>query len=99
MDNDDLPIGRVLTRREALSLVGAAGALLFLGCSSDGEAATTPTADGTCVVKPELTEGPYYVDEELNRSDIRLDPPTGAVKPGALLRLTFKVSQITGSAC
>ena len=27
----------------------------------------------SCVVVPELTEGPYYVDENLERSDIRLE--------------------------
>jgi len=101
MDNDDLPVGRVLTRREALALLGATGALLFLGCSADGSAAaTTPTTDdGTCVVKPELTEGPYYVDEELNRSDIRIDPSDGSVRDGALLALTFNVSTLASGAC
>src|SRR5262245_47159025 len=29
-----------------------------------------------CVVRPALTEGPYFVDERLNRSDIRTDPST-----------------------
>lgn len=33
MDLDDMPIGRVLTRREALAFLGASGALLFFGCS------------------------------------------------------------------
>jgi protocatechuate 3,4-dioxygenase beta subunit len=100
VDNDDIPRGRVLTRREALTLMsamGMSGVLLYAGCSS----AAQPTADttGSCVVRPELTEGPYYVDEELNRSDIRSDPSTGTAKPGALLQLTFNVSQITGNAC
>src|SRR5438093_11063856 len=35
-----------------------------------------------CVVRPEVTEGPYYVNENLVRSDIRSDPSTGAVKDG-----------------
>jgi protocatechuate 3,4-dioxygenase beta subunit len=52
-----------------------------------------------CVVRPELTEGPYYVDEQLNRSDIRSDPSTGAVKAGALLALTFNVSRAVSGAC
>ena len=52
-----------------------------------------------CVVKPELTEGPYYVDEELNRSDIRSDPTSGGVKDGALLALSFRVSQVGSSGC
>jgi protocatechuate 3,4-dioxygenase beta subunit len=51
------------------------------------------------VVKPELTEGPYYVDEELNRSDIRIDPSDGSVRDGALLALTFNVSSAASSAC
>src|SRR5215216_2433179 len=35
------------------------------------------SATGTaldCVVRPELTIGPYFVDEQLNRSDIRSEP-------------------------
>jgi protocatechuate 3,4-dioxygenase beta subunit len=99
MDLDDLPIGRVLTRREALAFLGASGALLFLGCS-DSTATTDPGDTSTsCVVRPELTEGPYYVDEELNRSDIRTDPSDGTTRPGALLALTFNVSRATSSAC
>jgi protocatechuate 3,4-dioxygenase beta subunit len=57
--------------------------------------ATTPT----CVVKPQQTEGPYFVDEKLNRSDIRSDPSDGSVKQGIPLRLVFHVSQIDGSSC
>ena len=83
-----------------MSAMGMSSVMLYAGCSSATEA-TSPTSDttGSCIVRPELTEGPYYVDEELNRSDIRSDPSTGTVKPGALLRLTFNVSQITGNAC
>jgi pimeloyl-ACP methyl ester carboxylesterase len=39
-------------------------------------------ASAACVVKPELTEGPYFVDEKLNRSDVRSDSKTGAIKDG-----------------
>ena len=61
MDLDDIPIGRVLTRREALAFLGATGALLFLGCS-DSTATSSDTGDSSssCLVRPELTEGPYY---------------------------------------
>jgi protocatechuate 3,4-dioxygenase beta subunit len=51
------------------------------------------------VVRPELTGGPYYVDEELSRSDIRSDPASGEVKAGAPLELTFNVSRIAAGAC
>ncbi|HEV7366667.1 MAG TPA: intradiol ring-cleavage dioxygenase [Gemmatimonadales bacterium] len=98
MDLDDIPIGKVLTRREALAFLGASGAYLFFGCSST--ASTDPTGgSASCVARPALTEGPYYVDEELNRSDIRTDPSDGTVKPGALLALTFNVSTAASSTC
>jgi protocatechuate 3,4-dioxygenase beta subunit len=53
----------------------------------------------SCVARPALTEGPYFVDEKLNRSDIRADPSTNAVKPGVALALTFLVSRVSGTAC
>ncbi len=124
IDNDDRPIGRVLSRREILVLFGAAGsALLAAACAPvqfataqpNAEAATAavlksdPTTVATmqaavatvpaCVVRPEVTEGPYYVDEKLVRSDIRSDPSTGAMKEGAPFVLTFNVSQVSNSRC
>src|SRR5207253_10058042 len=53
----------------------------------------------SCVVRPALTEGPYFVDEKLNRSDIRSDPSDGTVKPGAQLTLTVNVSRVSGASC
>ena len=81
---DDAPVGRNLTRREALVLLGGAGAaglLMAMGCSpATGGVIGTSGSDDTsgsstsCTAKPALTEGPYFVDERLNRSDIRSDP-------------------------
>lgn len=51
------------------------------------------------VVVPELTEGPYYVDEKLDRSDIRIDTSDGSTSEGAVLTLAWVVSQVDGSAC
>jgi hypothetical protein len=58
-------------------------------------------AQGTpaCVVRPAQTEGPYFVEERLNRSDIRADPASGAVKEGKPLQLAFQVSQLAGGGC
>jgi protocatechuate 3,4-dioxygenase beta subunit len=108
IDNDDEQKGRILSRREVLALIGSAGAVLLGGAVVRQAGATplaavlgqTPTATGTatlpaCVVRPELTEGPYFVDERLNRSDIRSDSSDGTVKPGVPLQLTFRVTNVT----
>lgn len=61
---------------------------------------TTVAAPPTCVVRPALTEGPYFVDEKLERSDIRIDPSNNSTKPGAALRLGFRVSRMAATgAC
>jgi protocatechuate 3,4-dioxygenase beta subunit len=52
-----------------------------------------------CVVRPPQTEGPYVVDERLDRSDIRSDPSDGSVQEGVPLRLAFHVSRIAGDTC
>ena len=166
--DDDIPVGRVLHRREMLALLAGAGGLLLAGCGADStsqtgsgsaatqavatatsqpttaaattqaattaatqttqaataaattaaqttQAATTTTATTakttaaqttaavtsvaqlSCVVVPALTEGPYFVDERLNRTDIRTDPTDGTVKEGATLKLTFNVSGVGSS--
>ena len=62
----------------------------------------TPSSSGTptpaCVLRPEVTEGPYFIDERLNRSDIRIDPSDGSIKPGTELQIVFKVSRV-GRTC
>ncbi len=63
------------------------------------EATALNTALPACVVLPELTEGPYFVDEMLNRSDIRSDPSDGSVSDGAQLKLAFNVSQVGSNGC
>jgi hypothetical protein len=74
MDTDDIPVGRVLTRREAVALLALPGVSLLAGRASAAPA---------CVVRPAQTEGPYFVEERLNRTDIRSDPASGEVRPGA----------------
>jgi protocatechuate 3,4-dioxygenase beta subunit len=88
---------KVLSRREALALMGASGAALLTGALPARAAA--PAALPSCVVRPQQTEGPFFVEEALNRSDIRADPRTGAVKPGVALQLAFRVSRMGGAGC
>ena len=99
-------------RRDFVILMGSAAAASVFGCGGTSaptatsiatpapSTAASPLAGATsCAVRPALTEGPYFVDEKLNRSDIRSDPSTNAVKPGATLALAFLVSKVSGSAC
>jgi len=150
MDNDDLPVGRILSRREVLALFGATGVVMLTGCSTsaddptatslpatltpgttivpEGTTASTSSASAdeadtstatsessddvevtesseaapvllACVVSPELTEGPYFVDERLLRSDIRTDPSTGTAVEGAQLDLTVRVARVGSDGC
>lgn len=98
MDNDDGPVGRILSRREVLALVGALGATTLLG-PTYGQESTGATAPlPACVVRPEQAEGPFFADADLERSDLRSEPTTGEVRGGAPLRLTIRVFRI-GEAC
>ncbi len=98
MDNDDLPVGRVLSRRGALGLLGAAGYALWTGCGPAG-GQIKPARVAGCVARPEQTEGPYFVDELLHRSDLRADPSDGTLRPGTPLELAIAVSSLSGTAC
>jgi protocatechuate 3,4-dioxygenase beta subunit len=62
-------------------------------------AATSQVSIPACVARPEQTEGPYFVDEMLDRSDIRANTSDGAMSEGTRLDLEFRVSQVNGSAC
>ena len=146
MHADDKPIGRVLSRREVLALLGAAGAAALAACATPTAAPTATSLPATsasaatstvgatvaptvtvpvfetapaatdvpataaatestvalpaCIVRPAQTEGPYFVDEMLNRSDIRSDPSGAAAdRAGVPLVLTLRVAQLNGSTC
>ena len=128
LDDDDRAIGRILSRREVLALIGASGTAAFLaactpagsssapsasaagstGASASASASAAATAGSSaavgsalpaCIVVPELTEGPYYVDVELERSDIRTNTSDGAAVEGTPLTIEWMVSQADGSAC
>lgn len=72
---------------------GALGAIAALGATLSGVPALA------CVVAPEIEEGPFFIDERLNRSDLT----GGTQRPGVVaaipLRLTLRVEGLRGSAC
>lgn len=113
MDSDDILVGRLLSRRDAVRLLAVAGAATVAGCVR-GQGAAADTANAAvalssgdtslanlpaCVAKPELTVGPYFLDKQLDRSDIRAEPTTGAMKEGAPLAIAFNVSRIDAGGC
>lgn len=93
MLNDDGMVGRLLTRRELVALFGSTAAAAMLAHRTAAQAPSS--AAPPCVVQPQQTEGPYFVDEKLLRADVRSDPSNGAVKAGVPLALALKVSQVT----
>ena len=91
----------VVSRRQALVLLGSAGAAILAGRSkaSGALAASNGGKLPACVVTPKQTEGPFFVDQRLNRSDIRVDPSDGSLKAGVPLSLTFRVSAVGSAGC
>jgi protocatechuate 3,4-dioxygenase beta subunit len=81
-----------VSRRDALLMLGAS----MLAGSALGQSAPARPA---CIVTPEQTEGPYFSDLRLGRSDIRSDPTDRAIKQGVPLVLTLRVHGIEGGRC
>jgi protocatechuate 3,4-dioxygenase beta subunit len=85
------------TRRDALTLLGAGGAGLWL--THVAAPARAQDTGPRCIVRPDQIEGPYFVEEKLCRSDIRVDPATGRRSPGIPLTLIFQVFAAAGPDC
>lgn len=99
MTYEDRSVGRLLSRREVVALLAATGAVWLAGGSLSPRRAGADTHGPLCVVRPEQTEGPYFVDERLNRSDIRSDPTDGRIRPGTPLALTLAISRLSAGDC
>ncbi len=91
--------GNPLSRREAMILLGTASAVCLLGRGQALAQTLVTTPRSRCIVRPEQTEGPYFVDERLHRSDIRADPTIEQARPGTPLALTFQVMGLHGGEC
>lgn len=102
--HEKIIVASTFKRREVLGFIGGTVAVALAGCRR-GESAPLDIGNDAiainspCVIKPQQTAGPYFVDEKLNRSDIRLDPADNSVQPGVPLRLVFHVSQVGDSSC
>lgn len=105
-----ISVAPMFKRRKVLGFIGGTVAVSLVGCFRGQSASveltgtstllkTTTTTTPSCTVRPQQTEGPYFVDEKLNRSDIRLDPSDDSVKQGIPLRLVFHVSKVDARSC
>jgi len=105
--DDDRTIGHIYTRRQALKMLGGvSGAFILAACGGEEPIAdlsaiaeTNANLPAGCVVRPALTEGPVFIDNDLDRSDVRTDPSNGNVSAGIPLDLTFQISTLANSAC
>lgn len=92
----------LITRRQMITILGAAAGSSLIGCARGPGGPTgsyTKQIIAGCLVSPEQTEGPFFVDERLNRSDIRIDPANGSISPGVPLRLTLHVNNVSNDSC
>src|SRR5579862_9156066 len=97
-DNDDQTKGRIFGRREMLIAAARAG-IVVAGYNwiaplvrAAGTPSTQPAVD--LVASPVLTEGPFFVDERLNRSDITTDTKRPSVVQGLPYFLSLTVYKL-----
>jgi protocatechuate 3,4-dioxygenase beta subunit len=99
--------GLRISRRKVL---GTFGAITLVSCGGSGSSGTSTSSSGTstgsggsgslsCVVTPSATEGPYFVDETLNRSDLTSDTTDGNVLTALPLALQISVYRVSSGAC
>jgi protocatechuate 3,4-dioxygenase beta subunit len=83
---------QLLRRREAIGVLGGLAGSAALVATRGGGLLGAPgeaAAAGTCVLSPEVTEGPYWIDTSLTRRDIT------AGQPGLPLELVLSVQDAT----
>jgi protocatechuate 3,4-dioxygenase beta subunit len=94
---------RQMKRRNIIFALGSTGALIAVGCASSsssegasssggagsgGEAGSPFDSSATCVLTPEVTDGPYYIDGSMDRKDLREG------REGAQLTLRMRVVDV-----
>jgi protocatechuate 3,4-dioxygenase beta subunit len=106
--NDDVSLEG---RRGVLQALGAAAGLILLDCggeplaavdAGDDAVSTSRSDGGRCVLDPNLTKGPFWIDGQLERSDIRSDSTGKASpnpRPGLPMALRIVVFAYGAGAC
>jgi protocatechuate 3,4-dioxygenase beta subunit len=99
--NDDATVGVILNRRDAMMAAARAGVGLVAAGAFFGRPvrASVPATlrVANLMVSPALTEGPYFVNRQLERSDLTAGTERAAVVQGTPLELTFVVQRLDGT--
>jgi protocatechuate 3,4-dioxygenase beta subunit len=98
IDNDDALIGRILTRREAIRLAALTGTGLAMASLFDRFAMAAPTTQPRLpmIASPVMTEGPFFVDNKMNRMDVVSVTSRASVVEGVPLLLSFAAYKLNG---
>lgn len=101
MDNDDALVGKLFSRRDALLLAGQAG----LGFAVGGPLSQLASFSGqqtrpklNIVASPSLEEGPFFVEQKLNRSDLTAGTTRPSVVAATPLVLEFVLLKLSGDS-
>ena len=90
---DKPPRRLLLSRRAAIARLGA------VALAAAPFATVRGAAPAGCVLTPEQTEGPFFLDTRQERADLRTDPTDGNVRDGVPLALVLRVQRYSGGAC
>jgi len=86
----------LFTRRRLLAALGALGAGAFV---TRGTQMANAAAATSCVLSPAMMEGPYFVEERLNRSDLTTGTTKAGVVQGLPLTLNIDLASIQPTGC
>ncbi len=81
----------LLGRREML--LKTASVMSFAGFGATFVTKALADSTTSVVLTPQETEGPYWIDEQLNHSDLATDPTDNSIQTGLPLLLSITVSQ------
>lgn len=98
MDADDATIGTIHSRRDVLRWALSAGVVAAFPAHALAMLQEADKKQTGLVASPALTEGPFFVDEKLQRSDLRGSSTRASVAQGAPLVLSVKVVKLVGTS-
>lgn len=85
-----------MDRKSALRILGAlSGSVALFGRA--GGKSKAAAASVSCTLTPEVEIGPFFVDEQANRSDLTSGTPDRYVTQGVPLSLTLRIYTVSGA--